>query len=70
MRKLTLEVTGMKCEGCAGAVDAALGRVEGVRRVDVSLEDGRADVVGDDALAADDLVAAVEAAGYDAAPAG
>jgi copper chaperone CopZ len=66
MKKLALEVTGMKCEGCARAVDAALSRVEGVRRVDVSLADGRAEVVGDDALGDDALVAAVEEAGYGA----
>lgn len=68
MKKLTLEVTGMRCEGCANAVDAALGRVDGVRRVDVSLDDGRAEVVGDEELAAADLVAAVAEAGYDASP--
>lgn len=30
MKKLSLDVDGMKCEGCASAVDAALGRVGGV----------------------------------------
>lgn len=70
MKKLTLEVTGMKCEGCANAVDAALERMEGVRRVEVTLDDGRAELVADDGLAADDLVAAVEEAGYGASPSG
>ena len=66
MKKLELEVTGMKCEGCARAVDAAPGGVDGVRRVDVSLDDGRAEVVGDEALDAEALVAAVEEAGHGA----
>lgn len=66
MKMLELEVTGMKCEGCARAVDPAPGGVDGVRRVDVSLDDGRAEVVGDEALDAEALVAAVEAAGHGA----
>lgn len=66
MKKLALEVTGMKCEGCANAVRSALKRVEGVRRAEVSLDRGAAEVVGDDGLAEDDLVAAVEEAGYGA----
>lgn len=68
MKKLRLDVDGMKCEGCASAVDAALNRVDGVRRVEVSLDDGRAELVADEGLAIDDLVAAVEAAGYGASP--
>ena len=70
MKKLTLDVTGMKCEGCANAVDAALGRVEGVRRVEVSLEEGRAEIVADDDLVPDELVTATEQAGYGASSVG
>lgn len=70
MKRLTLEVDGMKCDGCANAVRSALESADGVRRVDVSLDDGRADVVGEETLAPDDLVAAVEAAGYDASAGG
>ena len=66
MKKPTLEVTGMKCEGCASVVRSALESVKGVRRVEVYLDDGRAELVADDGLAADDLVAAVEEAGYGA----
>lgn len=68
MRNLMLEIDGMKCEGCASSVDAALRRVADVRRVDVSLEESRARVVGDDDLDEDALVAAVEEAGYEARP--
>lgn len=70
MKKLTLEVTGMKCEGCANAVDAALDRVDGVRRADVSLEGSRAELILDDEASEADLVAAVEEAGFGASPAG
>lgn len=64
MKKLTLDVTGMKCEGCANTVDAALSRVDGVRRVEVSLEDARAALVLDDTVSETEIVAAVEEAGY------
>lgn len=66
MKNLTLEVTGMGCEGCAAAVKGALESVEGARRVLVSLEEGRARVLADDVVAGRELVAAVEAAGYEA----
>lgn len=68
MNSLMLEIDGMKCEGCATSVDAALRRVAGVRRVDVSLEESRARIVGDDEVDEDALVAAVEEAGYAARP--
>ena len=62
----TLTVTGMSCGHCVSHVKSALEGVEGVTTAEVSLEEGQADLtlsaeVGDDAL-----VAAVEAAGYQA----
>lgn len=70
MRRLTLDVSGMKCEGCATNVREALGAVAGVRRAEVSLEDCRAEVIGADDLEVDSLRAAVEERGYEASPAG
>lgn len=70
MRRLTLDVSGMKCEGCATNVGEALSAVEGVRRAEVSLEDGRAEVIGSDDLEVDALRAAVEECGYESSPAG
>lgn len=64
MKKLTLDVEGMKCEGCENAVDSALSGVEGVRRADVSHEDGRAELVLDDDVPPETLLTAVEDAGY------
>ncbi|MGI9037703.1 MAG: heavy-metal-associated domain-containing protein [Gemmatimonadota bacterium] len=64
MKNLTLEIEGMKCEGCASRVRAALHPVPGVRRVDVSLEEARARVIGDNELDLDALMASVENAGY------
>ena len=66
MKEITLDVSGMSCEGCASAVRKALERLEGVRRADVSLEEGTARVLADDPVGDDALVEGVEAAGYGA----
>ena len=62
----TLAITGMSCEHCVSHVKSALEGMEGVTRAEVSLEGNQAAV----ALSADvsdaELVAAVEAAGYQA----
>lgn len=60
-----LRVPGMKCEGCTQRVTNVLGRLEGVRSADVSLDGKTAEVeIADDAVAVDELTAAVEKAGY------
>ncbi len=67
MKKVTLNVSGMTCQGCANAVQAALSDVTGVRRADVSLEQKRARLVLEDTGSVDALVAAAQRAGYEAA---
>ena len=67
MNAITLEITGMTCGHCVRAVTAALRAVPGVTAVDVKLEDGRARIAGDADPA--QLIAAVAAEGYRAAPA-
>lgn len=62
----TLEVAGMTCQGCVQNVRGLLERQDGVSRVEVTLEPGRAVVDHDGKVAADALVQAVEAAGYEA----
>ncbi len=66
MKKVTLNVSGMTCQGCANSLKAAVSRVAGVRRVDVSVEQEQARVVLEEAGWVDDLVSAVRAAGYEA----
>jgi copper chaperone CopZ len=64
----TLRITGMTCNGCVRHVGEALRSVAGVSGVEVSLAENRAKVVHDperSSLAS--LIAAVEAAGYEAA---
>lgn len=65
----SLQVSGMKCEGCAKGVTSALEGVEGVRRAEVSLEGGRAEVDADPSVTLGALVAAVEDLGFGATPA-
>lgn len=70
MKDLTLEVTGMKCDGCARNVEAALKEVAGVRRAEVTLDEERARLAVEDSVDEPDLVRAVDRAGYQARIAG
>lgn len=60
----TLTVKGMSCEHCEQTVEDALEGVAGVRDAAADREAERATVEGD--ADPDDLVAAVEDAGYEA----
>lgn len=64
---LKLKVTGMTCDHCKSTVRAALSGCGGVSEVSIDLKAGAAYVSGDD-LQPDDLVAAVEKAGFAASP--
>jgi Cu+-exporting ATPase len=70
--RLELAISGMRCAGCSDTVTAALERVPGVEKAEVSYAAGfalvRSDPRSPPPLAA--LVAAVKAAGYSAAIAG
>lgn len=61
---VALAVTGMTCGGCANAVKRALARVPGVTGATVDLAAGRAVVQG--GARPEELVAAIEAAGFGA----
>ena len=47
-KPIKLEVEGMTCGGCVKGVERALASVEGVKKVDVSLENKAAEVFGKD----------------------
>lgn len=71
MANVKLWVTGMTCGHCQAKVEQALKGVLGVYSAVVDLQDGAAEVdFNDDALTTDQLVAAVEDAGYRAKLAG
>ena len=63
---VVLNVTGMHCEKCVACVKDALESVEGVTDADVRLQDNAATVEGH-GFAADALVGAVQAVGFEAA---
>jgi len=60
----TITVEGMSCEHCEQSVEDALEDVQGVQSVDVDRDAAQATVEGD--AATQDLVSAVDEAGYDA----
>ena len=65
MQKLVLHIEGMSCGHCLNAVNQALAGVAGAR-VD-SVRMGRAEVAVPETVSSDDLVTAVEEAGYSVA---
>jgi len=66
MRMERVNVSGMTCEGCVGAVTHALGAVAGVSAVNVSFETGEATVQFDERrTTTGELVLALKGAGYD-----
>jgi copper chaperone CopZ len=64
---VNLKVEGMRCQGCVRAVTCALSGIPGVSEVSVDLATGRATLRKTEQVSLDDLVAAVEQAGYHAA---
>ena len=64
----TIAVSGMTCGGCARTIESVLSRVSGVERVVADFDLGVAIVYG--SIASTKLIAALEAAGYGASPAG
>ncbi|HEY8296808.1 MAG TPA: heavy metal translocating P-type ATPase [Candidatus Baltobacteraceae bacterium] len=63
-----LIVTGMTCASCVAHVAGALERVPGVTEAAVNLASERASVAHDPQIGPRELVAAIESAGYRAAP--
>lgn len=60
----TYEVTGMTCSHCVSAVTAELTQLPGVREVSVDLATGGVTVTSDAPLPLDEVVTAVDEAGY------
>ena len=68
MATITYRVDGMTCDHCVQAVTKEVSGVDGVDAVKVDLDSKLVTVTGPD-LRGDDLVAAIDEAGYDAEPA-
>ena len=68
METTRIKVGGMTCSGCAESVTRALKSVDGVDKVEVSLDAGQASVRYDPARVNETrLRSAIEDAGFDAA---
>lgn len=65
---IDLDVSGMTCLDCSRHITHALKRVPGVTSADVDYRAGRAHIATDAAVAVDELITAVERAGYGAKP--
>jgi len=67
MEQITLQVSGMTCQGCVRSVTRVLQDVAGVSAVEVSLERGEATVRAQGAAATPERLAqAVRDAGFEA----
>ena len=64
LQQLVLTVPGMTCGHCEAAVKREVGSVPGVADVDVDLDSKLVTVRGE-ALDRDEIVAAIDEAGYD-----
>jgi len=67
--KTILKIEGMHCAGCAGSIERALGRVEGVKDVKVDREAGRAVIDHGASVSREALTALVNEIGFTACPA-
>jgi Cu+-exporting ATPase len=68
-KEIRLDLEGMTCASCAARIEKKLNRLDGVEAT-VNFATEQATVRCDPALAVDELLAAVESAGYHAHPAG
>ena len=67
MTTSTYTVSGMTCEHCVGAVRNEVSRIPGVTDVAVDLSSGQVTVTSESPVAADDVRAMVDEAGYELA---
>ncbi len=64
MKEIELKVQGMTCQHCVRTVQNAVSSIEGVSKVDVSLESGSVKVQSDRDIPIEDLKKAIEEWGY------
>ncbi len=65
-RSLALDIEGMTCASCVNRIERHLRKVDGVVEANVNLATERASVTARPGVTVDQLIAAVEAAGYEA----
>jgi copper ion binding protein len=65
MSTTEIKVLGMTCDHCVNSVTEELTAISGVTGVDVVLESGKVTIQSDSELSHEDVVAAIEEAGYE-----
>ena len=68
MRTVSIPIAGMTCNGCAASATKAIAAVPGVKRVQVSLAAGKADITADERATDAVIAAAIERAGFSVGP--
>lgn len=64
-----LRAQGFSCPSCVSKIEKSVGRLDGVRKVEVKFASSKVEIDHDPSVTAQQLVAAVRAAGYESAPA-
>ena len=64
MATAEFQVTGMSCGHCEGAIRSELGEIAGIENIDVSAASGRLVVTRADTVTDEQIIAAVDEAGY------
>ncbi len=65
-RRISLDVEGMTCASCVNRIERYLRKVDGVDEANVNLATERATVIARPTVTVEQIIAAVEAAGYEA----
>lgn len=68
--ELKFDITGMTCAACSARVEKVTGNVAGVQKAEVNLLAGKMVVQAENEAAKEQIIAAVQAAGYGASLAG
>ena len=63
---MKFSITGMTCDGCVRSVQNVIQRIPGVQKAEVRLKDQKADVDADAGVTPEEVVQAVQSAGYGA----
>ena len=67
MKNITIKIKGMGCQNCVNAVTESLTELEGISKVNVSLEKELAEVEFDESkINADKMIAAIKELEYEA----
>ena len=67
MTDIKLDVPDISCDHCKTSIEGAVGVLDGVATVAVSVGDRTVDVTFDDSVTQADIVAAIEDQGYEVA---